>query len=126
MNTMNVSVWNYDSNLTEDPIKKVPIIDEEEDNETYGQLIGYKYVPNEHPEHKVNTYLYGVIFRYHQLSHGYQNFANELVSNKYPISRSVGNKTFKIVLYDEFGRRFPNEDTSQGFKNNLYIELMLE
>ena len=98
-NTMNISVWNYNMR---------------------------KYMESaDHPEQKVNTYLYGVMFRYHQLAHGYQNFPNEM-SNEYVISKALGNRTFTITLYDEFGRKIPNVDTNQGFRNNLYVELVLK
>lgn len=42
------------------------------------------------------------------------------------IERSQGVKTFEIVLYDEFGRKIPNTDTSQGFNNNLLLELTIK
>ena len=31
-----------------------------------------------------------------------------------------------LTIVDEFGRRIPNVDTSQGSKNNLYLEITLE
>ena len=118
-NTVNVTVWNYDSTKYKSPITTNVIRDPD------GVVTGYYTSNVDRPEQKVNTTLYGVMFRYHQLSHGYQNFPNEL-TNEYLVSKSLGNRTFTLVLYDEYGRRIPNEDTNQGFKNNLYIELVLE
>ena len=73
---------------------------------------------------KINVYLYGVMFKYHQLALGYQNLNNEM-SNEYTISKALGNRHFELVLSDEYGRLIPNVDTSQGFKNNLYLEITL-
>lgn len=123
-NTMNVTVWNYDSSSYRSPIRTEYKYISSEDA-VGGQWTKIETSDEEHPEQKVNTNLYGIMFRYHQLAHGYQNFPNEL-TNDYTILKSLGNRTFKVVLYDEFGRRFPNDDTNQGFKNNLYIELSLE
>ena len=121
-NSVNVSVLNYDMNKYEPPIITVPNYEEEDGEEVFK---GFKQVTNYKPQQRVNTYLYGVMFRYHQLAHGYQNFPNEL-TNEYVISKSLGNRTFTFTLYDEFGRRFPNRDTSQGFLNNMYLEVYLE
>lgn len=82
----------------------------------------YKEVSEENQ--RINVYLYGVMFKYHQLSLGYQNLYNEL-SEEYKISRALGNRHFQLYLIDEFGRYIPNQDTSQGFKNNLYLEITL-
>lgn len=73
-------------------------------------------------KYKTNTYLFGVMYRYHQSAKGYVRADNEL-SESFVIERSQGVKTFEIVLYDEFGRKIPNTDTSQGFNNNLLLEL---
>lgn len=75
-------------------------------------------------KYKTNTYLFGVMYRYHQSAKGYVRADNEL-SDTFVIERSQGIKTFEIVLYDEFGRKFPNIDTSQGFNNNLLLELTI-
>ena len=118
-NTVNVTVWNYDSTKYKSPIATNYVTTPDSDvTKLYTSTV-------DRPEQKVNTTLFGVMFRYHQLSHGYQNFPNEL-TNEYLVSKSLGNRTFTLVLYDEYGRRIPNEDTNQGFKNNLYIELVLE
>lgn len=73
-------------------------------------------------KYKTNTYLFGVMYRYHQSAKGYVRADNEL-SETFVIERSQGVKTFEIILYDEFGRKIPNTDTSQGFNNNLLLEL---
>ena len=65
------------------------------------------------------------MFKYHQLTLGYQNLHNELGGNEYMISNALGNRHFTLVLYDEYGRMIPNKDTSQHFDNNLYLELSL-
>lgn len=75
-------------------------------------------------DNKRNTYMFGVIFKYHQLALGYQNLSNEL-SDDYNISKANGQRHFKLIIYDEYGRKIPNTDTSQGFKNNLMLELTL-
>lgn len=85
----------------------------------------YEYTTsNPKVNQKVNTYYSGVVFKYHQLALGYQNLNNELY-DEFVISKSKGNRNILILLVDEFGRKIPNEDTSQGFKNNLYLELSL-
>ena len=76
-------------------------------------------------KYKTNTYLFGVMYRYHQSARGYVRSDNEL-SDVFSIERSQGIKTFEIVLYDEFGRKIPNTDTSQGFNNNLLLELTIK
>lgn len=76
------------------------------------------------PEQKINVYMFGVMFRYHQQALGYQNLANEL-PNEYKINKALGNRQFILKVYDEYGREIPNTDTSQGFKNNLYLEITL-
>lgn len=76
-------------------------------------------------KYKTNTYLFGVMYRYHQSAKGYVRADNEL-SDTFTIERSQGVKTFEIVLYDEFGRKIPNTDTSQGFNNNLLLELTIK
>ena len=78
------------------------------------------FVPNS--KQKNNVALFGVIFKYHQLSLGWQQMINEL-QETYLISRSRGQKQFVVKIYDEFGRQIPNVDTSQGFKNNLRLEI---
>ena len=118
-NTMNVSVWNYNMTHYKSPVESIY----EKDTEGKYTKTTTKIVPR--PEQKINTYLFGVMFKYHQLAHGYQNFPNEITTD-YIVAKHLGNRTFTIVLYDEYGRMFPNVDTNQGFKNNLYIELALE
>lgn len=76
-------------------------------------------------KYKTNTYLFGVMYRYHQSAKGYVRADNEL-SDTFAIERSQGVKTFELVLYDEFGRKIPNTDTSQGFNNNLLLELTIK
>ena len=73
---------------------------------------------------KINVYLYGVMFKYHQLALGYQNLNNE-ISDEFQINKALGNRHFELTITDEYGRLIPNTDTSQGFKNNLYLELSL-
>ena len=73
---------------------------------------------------KINVYLYGVMFKYHQLALGYQNLNNE-ISEEFQINKALGNRHFELIITDEYGRLIPNTDTSQGFKNNLYLELSL-
>ena len=123
VNSLNVSVWNYNMTKTIAPLKTTYTYSDDNEGNQVTRVITDNQDP--HPEQKVNTYLFGTVFRYHQLAHGYQNFANE-ITDDFIISKSLGNRTFVVTLYDEFGRRFPNEDTSQGFKNNLYLELYLE
>ena len=123
-NSINISVYNRPMNENITPIKTDPIIDDNPLSDTYNQLTGYQQSMIDLSDQKVNTYLFGTVFRYHQLSHGYQNFPNE-VKDDFIISKSLGNRTFVITLYDEFGRRFPNVDTNQGFRNRLYMEIYL-
>lgn len=92
---------------------------------TQTQVTTYEETFKPNPEQRKNVYLFGVMFRFHQLSLGWSNLNNE-ISQQYEINRALGNRHFILTLYDEFGRRIPNKDTSQGFKNNLTIELMLE
>ena len=92
---------------------------------TQSQVTTYEETFKPNPEQRKNVYLFGVMFRFHQLSLGWSNLNNE-ISQQYEINRSLGNRHFILTLYDEFGRRIPNKDTSQGFKNNLTVELMLE
>lgn len=127
VNSTNISVYNKNMTDIKYPLKQTPKyghIDPANPNSPQ-TVIGYTDEAIDITPQQVNTYLYGTIFRYHQLSHGYQNFPNELTTD-YIISKSLGNRTFRITLYDEFGRKFPNEDTSQGFVNRLYMELYLE
>lgn len=109
-NSLNVSVYNYNMNEYQDPFP--------EDYSTGTS----SFVNND--KQKINTYYAGVLFKYHQLALGYQNLNNELY-DEFIISNALGNRNFKLVLVDEYGRRIPNEDTSQGFINNLYLELTL-
>lgn len=85
-------------------------------------LIGYEenYYPNQ--KQKNNVAMFGVIFKYHQLSLGWQQMINDL-QETFVISRAKGQKHFVVKIYDEFGRQIPNMDTSQGFKNNLRLEI---
>ena len=76
-------------------------------------------------QQKINVYLFGVMFRYHQLALGYQNLNNEIPTD-FVITKGLGNRHFVLTIVDEYGRRIPNVDTSQGFKNNLYLEITLE
>lgn len=92
---------------------------------TQTQVTTYEETFKPNPEQRKNVYLFGVMFRFHQLSLGWSNLNNE-ISQQYEINRALGNRHFILTLYDEFGRRIPNKDTSQGFKNNLTVELMLE
>ena len=123
VNSTNVSVYNRDTEKNITPVKTTYRYTNINDYEQRTDILTENQLPI--MNQKVNTYLFGTVFRYHQLAHGYQNFPNELTTD-YIISKSLGNRTFTIKLYDEFGRQFPNEDTSQGFKNNLYMELYLE
>ena len=115
-NSLSVAVHNFTMTDYETPL-----------NTNYDLRDGVYYEiteSNPKPEQKINTYYSGVVFKYHQLALGYQNLSNELY-DEFVISRSKGNRNIVIVLVDEYGRRIPNEDTSQGFKNNLYLELTL-
>ena len=73
---------------------------------------------------KINVYLYGVMFKYHQMNLGYQWLNNE-ISNEYLITRALGNRHFELTICDEYGRLIPNIDTSQGYRNRLYLEIEL-
>ena len=79
---------------------------------------------HENDKQKINVYLFGVMFKYHQLNLGYQNLNNEL-NEEFQINKALGNKHFELILTDEYGRLIPNTDTSQGFSNNLYLEISL-
>lgn len=74
------------------------------------------------PKQKNNVALFGVVFKYHQLSLGWQQMINDF-QNMFVIDRARGQKHFTVKIYDEFGRQIPNVDTSQGFKNNLRLEI---
>lgn len=80
-----------------------------------------------HPSQKQknNVGLFGVVFKYHQLSLGWQQMIND-IGDVFDVSRSKGQRHFIVRVYDEFGRQIPNMDTSQGFKNNLRLELALD
>ena len=121
-NTLNISVHNYNMATYTPAIKNVFETRMYDDEQVTDVKTEYNV---EKPEQKVNTYLFGVMFKYHQLSLGYQNLHNELAGNEYMISNALGNRQFTIVLYDEFGRMIPSKDTSQHFDNNLYMELSL-
>lgn len=73
---------------------------------------------------KQNISMFGVVFRYHQLSLGWARMDTD-IQEQYMIGKDKGPKHFTLMLYDEYGREFPNEDTSQGFKNMLKLELSL-
>lgn len=77
---------------------------------------------NPKTENKNNVALFGVVFKYHQLSLGWQQMIND-IPDRFIISNARGVKHFTLVLVDEYGRRIPNIDTSQGFKNNLKLEI---
>ena len=95
------------------------------DENTQNQVIIYdeKFDPDDNQ--KINVYLFGVMFRFHQLSLGWSNMMNELVQEAFDISKTNGERHFTLTLYDDFGRLIPNQDTSQGFKNNCTLELTL-
>ena len=95
------------------------------DDETQNQCFVYDTKFEPVPDQKINVYLFGVMFRYHQLSLGWANLSNELAETNFEIKRDRGNRHFILTLYDDFGRTIPNTDTSQGFKNNLTLELFL-
>ena len=121
-NTLNVNVENYNINHYQTSFPKTyTAVDE--DSKSDVTKIEESFVPQQ--QQKINTSLFGVMFKYHQLSVGYQQLHNELAGNEYAISKALGNRHFTLVLYDEFGRQIPNRDTSQGFSNNLYLELSL-
>lgn len=80
------------------------------------------FTPND--KQKRNVSLFGVMFRYHQLSLGWQRMESD-IQEVYDISKAKGQKHFTLTLIDEFGRLFPNVDTSQGFKNNLKLEVTM-
>lgn len=77
---------------------------------------------NKTKKQKQNVSLFGVIFKYHQLSLGWQQMLGDF-QERYIVSKAKGNKHFIMTLVDEFGRLIPNMDTSQGFKNNLKLEI---
>lgn len=80
------------------------------------------FTPND--KQKRNVSLFGVMFRYHQLSLGWQRMESD-IQEVYDISKAKGQKHFTLTLIDEFGRMFPNIDTSQGFNNNLKLEVTM-
>lgn len=69
---------------------------------------------------KNNVSFFGVVFKYHQLSLGWQQMNNE---SAVTLELKTGVKNFVLHIYDEYGRQFPNIDTSQGFPNNLRLEI---
>ena len=88
----------------------------------------YDYLTNtEHFENnqlqKQNVSMFGVMFRYHQLAQGWTRMETD-IQEIYDISKARGQKHFILILVDEFGRNIPNDDTSQGFKNDLKLELL--
>lgn len=94
------------------------------DDGTQQQVMVYDEKFNASDKQKINVYLFGVMFKFHQLSLGWANLANE-ITDEFQIDHALGNKHFILTLYDDFGRTIPNTDTSQGFRNNLTIELSL-
>ena len=115
----NLNMVKYKSGFTKE--KRRDYVDEE----TQNQVIIYdeKFDPDDNQ--KINVYLFGVMFRFHQLSLGWSNMMNELVQEAFDISKTNGERHFTLTLYDDFGRLIPNQDTSQGFKNNCSLELTL-
>ena len=89
-------------------------------NETNVTNYEETFKPNQ--KQKNNVGLFGVVFKYYQLSLGWQQMINDS-QEVYEIARSRGQKHFVVKIYDEFGRQIPNIDTSQGFKNNLRLEV---
>lgn len=87
----------------------------------------YETVKNDNYDErqKANVAFSGVVFRYHQQALGWQQMGNDLNDANFEIKNEKGNRHFIITLYDEFGRRIPNIDSSQGFKNNLKLEITL-
>ena len=122
-NSLNVSVSNYNNTNYVTPFQ--PSMREIDD--AYSQqkknVEDIEFKPQQ--QQKINVYLFGVMFRYHQLALGYQNLNNEIPTD-FVITKGLGNRHFVLTIVDEFGRRIPNVDTSQGFKNNLYLEITLE
>ena len=113
--TVNIQYMNPVNYASE--FQSTPKIDEETKT-----LTGYEenYYPNQ--KQKNNIAMFGVIFKYHQLSLGWQQMIND-IQETFIISRAKGQKHFIVKIYDEFGRQIPNMDTSQGFKNNLRLEI---
>lgn len=103
---------NYEYRI--DPITEQQICDQTEDFINDSQTL----------KQKQNVAMFGVMFRYHQLSLGWARMDTD-IQEQYVITRAKGPKHFTLMLYDEYGREFPNEDTSQGFKNALKLELTL-
>lgn len=97
-----------------DPITEQQIVEQTETFNNNSQTM----------KQKQNISMFGVVFRYHQLSLGWAKMDTD-ISEQYTIGKDKGPKHFTLMLYDEYGREFPNEDTSQGFKNNLKLELSL-
>lgn len=122
-NSLNVAIDNLSMSKYKTPFEGKFIYRNSDITQT--QVTTYEETFKPNPEQRKNVYLFGVMFRFHQLSLGWSNLNNE-ISQQYEINRALGNRHFILTLYDEFGRRIPNKDTSQGFKNNLTIELMLE
>ena len=122
-NSLNVSITNHNNTDYITPFQ--PSTREIDDNYSgqKKQVEDVEFKPQQ--QQKVNVYLFGVMFRYHQLALGYQNLNNEIPTD-FVISKGLGNRRFVLTIVDEFGRRIPNVDTSQGFKNNLYLEITLE
>lgn len=121
-NTLNVSVYNFNMSKMENPL--ISELKYDFDPNTDLQTTREETKTNDLSKFKVNTYLYGVMFKYHQLALGYNNLYNELQTD-YQISKALGNRHFVLKLFDEYGRMIPNKDTSQGFSNNLYLEITL-
>lgn len=122
-NSLNVSVSNYNNTNYVTPFQ--PSMREIDDaySQQKKRVEDIEFKPQQ--QQKINVYLFGVMFRYHQLALGYQNLNNEIPTD-FVITKGLGNRHFVLTIVDEFGRRIPNVDTSQGFKNNLYLEITLE
>ena len=117
------TVYLYFSNPADykSPFIPMKILKQEGENQpAEGDWEPEQFEPNE--RQKVNVSLFGVVFRYHQFNLGYQQLISD-IQDTYLIGRSRGNRHFVLTLVDEFGRFFPNNDTSQGFKNNLKLEI---
>lgn len=97
-----------------DPITEQQVVEQTETFNNNSQTL----------KQKQNISMFGVVFRYHQLSLGWAKMDTD-IAEQYTIGKDKGPKHFTLMLYDEYGREFPNEDTSQGFKNNLKLELSL-
>jgi hypothetical protein len=76
-------------------------------------------VSNIHDAETRTTHV-NVCFKCHQFSKGMQQMTNEM-----PLQLVPKNTIFSLELKDDLGRLIPNTDTSQGYENNLMLDITL-